>query len=104
MRPKLPSGASPSAAPAKTVKFGTPKLARLKTLNTSSRTSSRLPWPMGSTVSLVNATSTTRRSGPRKSPQPVLPNVPAGCNAKACGLNHCAGLPVTALSALKPGA
>ena len=47
---------------------------------------------------LLNARSTVRRSGPLKSPRPVLPNVPAGCSTNAAGLNHCSGVPFTALS------
>ena len=53
---------------------------------------------------LLNARSSVRRSGPMKSPRPVLPNVPAGCRTNAAGLNHWSGVPLTALSGPKPGA
>ena len=65
MRPKVASGASPSACPANARSSGTPKLARLSTLNASRRNSSvPLRRARTSGARLTSARSSVRRFGP----------------------------------------
>ena len=71
MRPKVESGGSPSRVPAKARSSGTPKLARFRMLNPSTRSSRRPPLPSAPHRAVfVSDRSSVRRSGPMKSPRP----------------------------------
>ena len=90
VRPKVGSAGSVSARAANTVRFGGAKFGWLSRLNTSIRSSTRPASPSRPQRMLFRRDmSTVCRSGPLKSPRPVLPNVPAGGMTKAVGSNHC---------------